>query len=339
MRSFPTYSSNPSGENYGLYCKCQLLKYKPWHGTINNAWDDLDSIPEVWISQYHLFLQTDIAQQSIPHFSQDLHLAEQRLAQEGDDSDDESFQQSPEHQEEWMFICQLNPRPPDSHITIDWAASTKDLPSDIVRESPSWISSQGRNNSTNMWQRQLPPIDIATLNSKQRLAYDIIQHHHSELTIGNNPDPLYMIILGTAGTGKSYLISAIAALLTNTCVLTGTTGMASFHICGGTLHSALHLPIHRSNQSDLQGASLQQIQMNFQSKHYLIIDEMSMIGQKMFAWVDKRLRQASGKLDIPLGGFSVILIGDFGQLPPVMDKPLFAPTSTNQLSIHGHQIY
>lgn len=56
-----------------------------------------------------------------------------------------------------------------------------------------------------------------------------------------------------------------------------------------------------------------------------------MLGQKTFAWVDKRLRQASGKLDIPLGGFSLILIGDFGQQPP--------PPSTHPLSIHGSQIY
>ena len=55
--------------------------------------------------------------------------------------------------------------------------------------------------------------------------------------------------------------------------------------------------------------------------------------------VDKRLRQASGKLDVPLGGFSVILIGDFGQLPPVCDKPLYAPPSTHSLSLHGSQIY
>ena len=74
-------------------------------------------------------------------------------------------------------------------------------------------------------------------------------------------------------------------------------------------------------------------------KHYIIVDEMSMIGQKMLAWVDKRLRQASVKLDIPFGGFSIVLIGDFGQLPPVGDKPLYAPPSVNDLSIHGHHVY
>ena len=66
---------------------------------------------------------------------------------------------------------------------------------------------------------------------------------------------------------------------------------------------------------------------------------MSMIGQKMLAWADKRLRQASGKLDITFGGFSIVLIGDFGQLPPVGDKPLYALPCVNYLSIHGHHVY
>lgn len=90
--------------------------------------------------------------------------------------------------------------------------------------------------------------------------------------------------------------------------------MASFNICGTTLHSALQLTVHRT---DLQGAALQRLQLRLARKHYVIIDEMSMIGQRMLAWVDHRLRQASGRLDSPLGGYSVILFGDFG---PVADR-------------------
>lgn len=41
-----------------------------------------------------------------------------------------------------------------------------------------------------------------------------------------------MIISGTARTGKSYLISAIAGLLSDSAVRAGTAGMASFHIRG-----------------------------------------------------------------------------------------------------------
>jgi hypothetical protein len=35
-RIFPTYSPNPKGPNVGLYCKYQLLRYKPWRTTQNN---------------------------------------------------------------------------------------------------------------------------------------------------------------------------------------------------------------------------------------------------------------------------------------------------------------
>lgn len=47
------------------------------------------------------------------------------------------------------------------------------------------------------------------------------------------------------------------------------------------------------------------------------------------AWVDKRLRQVTTHLDIPL---SIILIGDFAQLPSVGDHPLFAPEGSRRLT-------
>ena len=69
---------------------------------------------------------------------------------------------------------------------------------------------------------------------------------------------------------------------------------------------------------------------------------MSMVGRKMFGQVDRRLRQVFPHRFVPviyigcivdpyehshraeqvLGGCSLILIGDWGQLPPVMDLPL-----------------
>lgn len=66
---------------------------------------------------------------------------------------------------------------------------------------------------------------------------------------------------------------------------------------------------------------------------------MSMLGQRTFAWVDKRLRQATGKLHEPLGGISVILLGDFAQLPPIGDKPIYAASPTSLLAQHGYSIY
>ena len=47
---------------------------------------------------------------------------------------------------------------------------------------------------------------------------------------------------------------------------------------------------------------------------------MSMIGHKMLSWLKNRLRAGTGKEDIPFGDMSVIIMGDFGQLPPVGDS-------------------
>ena len=38
-RIFPTYSPNPKGPNFASHCKYQLLRYKPWKSSQNNAWD------------------------------------------------------------------------------------------------------------------------------------------------------------------------------------------------------------------------------------------------------------------------------------------------------------
>lgn len=122
-------------------------------------------------------------------------------------------------------------------------------------------------------------------------------------------------------------------------MITGTTGMAAFNICGVTLHSALQLPVREHNNSALQGQSLVRLQNRLANKQYLIIDEMSMFGQRLLAWVDNRLRQGTGRLDRPLGNMSVILIGDFAQLPPVGDKVLYSPSPTTDLSRHGYAIY
>jgi len=79
--------------------------------------------------------------------------------------------------------------------------------------------------------------------------------------------------------------------------------------------------------------------MTFQHKAYIITDKVSMLGQKTFAWVDKRLRQATGALHEPLGGVSVSLFGDIAQLPPVADRPLFAKSSIGGFSYTVYQMF
>ena len=75
-------------------------------------------------------------------------------------------------------------------------------------------------------------------------------------------------------------------------------------------------------------------------KYIIIIDEMSMVERKLFGQVDSRLRQAfPHSADVVLGGCSVLLFGDFGQLPPVMDLPLYSSDMKSPLSDLGRTAY
>ena len=64
------------------------------------------------------------------------------------------------------------------------------------------------------------------------LAYNILAFNHAALngTTPPPPEPLQVIITGTAESGKSYLINAIKARLGDTSILTGTTGLAGYNI-------------------------------------------------------------------------------------------------------------
>ena len=224
-----------------------------------------------------------------------------------------------------------------SSDNVDWEASARAIPSDALNDCPNFVSSLRKH--PRVFERHLPNVDRSQLNSDQPRAYDIIADHFAQKKLGLSVGQLKMLICGTAGTGKSFLISAIAGLLVPSCLLTGTTGVAACNICGCTLHSTLQLPVGSHKRCDLKGASLGQLQQTFVNKSYLIVDEMSLIGQNMMFWIDKRLREATGYLNLPLGGFHVILMGDFGHLPPVGDIPLYSSCPQNEQTRDAYSMY
>ena len=76
--------------------------------------------------------------------------------------------------------------------------------------------------------------------------------------------------------------------------------------------------------SELKGDRLRDLQQKFEDVELIVIDEKSMIGQYMLYMIEERLRQAKpARAHLPFGGVSIILMGDFAQLAPVMDPPLF----------------
>ena len=177
--------------------------------------------------------------------------------------------------------------------------------------------------------------DPQQLQGKQLQAYNLVQQHAE----ANHPTPLRLIVSGTAGTGKSYLIHCLRLLLSHRVRVAAPSGVAAFNIEGRTLHSLLSLPV-KGEFKELQGERLHEMQQSLADMEYLIIDEMSMVVRTLLGQIDKRLRQVfPHQADSLFGGCSWFLFGDFGQLPPVMDLPLYTTMSHSHLSDQGSAAY
>ena len=232
-----------------------------------------------------------------------------------------------------MLVCQrsfeLQPDT-DSQQEVDWTDAARAYPN--LEEVPSFISQQRQSAAQHTFTTTADP---QQLQGKQLLAYTIVRQH---LESDASP-PLRMIVSGTAGTGKSYLIHSLRLLLQDRVFVAAPTGVAAFNVNGYTLHSLLSLPT-KADYKDLEGERLHQMQQSLASMKYLIIDEMSMVGRKILGQVDKRLRQVfPHRADEVFGGCSCLLFGDFGQLPPVMDLPLYTTLSRTALSDLGKAAY
>ncbi|KAM4061206.1 PIF1-like helicase [Hirsutella rhossiliensis] len=162
--------------------------------------------------------------------------------------------------------------------------------------------------------------------SLERLVYDTVMDHF----LTQHASQLLLHVDGGGGTGKSYLINILSAHLQAAAGGRGTpvwraapTGVAGNQISGTTLHSLLHLPINKDFKP-LLAIDKAQLQKKLKDVKYLIIDEKSMLGLRQLSWIDDRLREAfPNRNEEFFGGLNILLVGDFFQLPPVLQKPLY----------------
>ena len=179
---------------------------------------------------------------------------------------------------------------------------------------------------------------MRTLNFKQREFFNHVLHW-----LKTKDEPIYAFLSGGAGVGKSVLIRALYQALHRhlhsaegedpddvRILLCAFTGKAAYNINGVTIASAFHKKFNQSNQS-LNADELNTFRMKYRNLSVVIVDEVSMVGNKMLTFMDTRLKQLTGT-NKTFGGISIIAVGDLYQLQPVGDSWIF-----NDLS-HGSQI-
>jgi hypothetical protein len=127
-----------------------------------------------------------------------------------------------------------------------------------------------------------------------------------------------LLILGSAGTGKSTFIQYLKQSSAKKIICACPTAVSALNIGGQTIHSMFQiaprdfimpdfLKLKAKPRNVLAGADL------------LVIDEVSMVSPDLMDAMDILARQAR-KNQRPFGGLQVLAIGDLFQLPPVISR-------------------
>ena len=143
--------------------------------------------------------------------------------------------------------------------------------------------------------------------------------------------PLEMTVIGSGGTGKTFLIKVIVSTLkrmfeTNsdkvrTTVIAAPTGAAAFNTNGRTCHSKFKISITNPGNG-LQNEQLDALQKDLKYTLFLCIDERSMLSQVVLGAIDKHTRYCAKdnkNKNKPFGGIPIVMLtGDDHQLPSVL---------------------
>ena len=315
-----------------------MLKYKPWRSRTGDAWNGFDEDDnDTFCQKWNEFLQSELGHNLVPNWRREFHNAELYF----DRAENYEFEENVEgEREEWMHLADLCANN-DTELTDEnindnvqyWQAFRANYTEEQIGSMVSWLEKKKAEISESTGTEF--KLNVDSLNEAQRKAFNIVLNHEND----SEEKKLLMIITGLAGSGKSYLINSIRALLKEKCVVSAYFGIAAFNIKGKTLHSLLKLPIRGRNLKDLKGPALLQLQERLSGIKYLIIDEYSVVGQNLLGWIDKRCRQGTGELDKPFGGISMILVGDIAQLPPVGDKVLYHKKPNGEVGTMGFCMY
>ena len=239
-------------------------------------------------------------------------------------------------------------------VNFDIHADRQEMCPNWTREYPNRFRSEMSSREAQE-QHQMDVLPHHQLNHKQGLAVQLLNTRVEELL--STGKQFFLEICGSAGTGKTTIMKRFKEdlrlrLVGHPTISVGqflrfaaATGAAAkiLPTPNSTLHKLVNLPINQSKKKaldDLTAGVLRTLQDNLEDVQLIIIDEKSFIGCRMIYDLNVRLQQIKCKEE-PFGGISMVLLGDFKQLAPVNDLPLYLPSTAQMTSFQqmGHAVY
>lgn len=173
------------------------------------------------------------------------------------------------------------------------------------------------------WYPALPHItsraqnSISVLNADQQTIFDAV------ISAALNDTPFLAFVDGKAGTGKTFLVNAMCDFLRareHVVLATATSAYAAQLYSGGrTTHSTFKVPVNNNNEFLRSPITARSSRGELIRHARLIIwDEAPMTNKAVLACVEATLRDVCNRPNVPFGGKTVVLLGDFRQTAPVV---------------------
>lgn len=238
----------------------------------------------------------------------------------------------------------------DSHIPDN---STQELDQrGMVSHPPSDLKKAEKEENFKMIYEEPPISDeeyrkmVRSLNTRQLEVFTTVKRHVARVWEGKKSDQFISFLSGAGGVGKTFLLTVLRhcinrSLKQPSCrsavLVSASTGAAAALIDGQTVHQLLQLDCQESGffqTKPLNSAKRDKMFNNvFQHVKYLIVDEVSMIGNTNLNQIHSRLNQLYGKSaeNDFFGGINVIFVGDLFQIPPVQQSKIFDPRGIAKL--------
>ena len=156
-------------------------------------------------------------------------------------------------------------------------------------------------------------------NTELRQAWDFVEHTGRSI-----------FLTGKAGTGKTTFLKTVMEKSKKRAIVVAPTGVAAINAGGVTIHSFFQLPL----SPFVPNAKIKdKFEFNrnkrkiIASLDLLIIDEISMVRADLLDAIDTVMRRFRDRYQ-PFGGVQLLMIGDLGQLTPVVtpeDERILSP--------------